>query len=103
APGTSLVGIDYLALGDSFSSGEGAQKYEIGTDESENLCHLSRVSFPYVIAQKLNFSNFHSIACSGARSVNLSGGSGFSESKLVIDRDNQYERVPSNNALPGWL
>ena len=80
APGTTLKGMDYLALGDSFSSGEGAHNYEIGTDEhSFNMCHLSKNSYPYVIAEKLQLNSFHSVACSGAISYNVIGGSGVSD------------------------
>ncbi len=103
APGTSLAGMDYLALGDSFSSGEGAQKYEIGTDEKFNLCHLSQVSFPYIIAKKLSLNSFHSEACSGARTLNLIGGSGVDDKGIRIDRDNQYKDKPLDNSLGEWI
>jgi hypothetical protein len=91
----------YLALGDSFSSGEGDLQggdwYEPGTDEQgnkdtfeeRNLCHLSRRSYPYLVAKKLGYLGgtldtptsaedtdfFHSIACSGAVIHNVIGGS----------------------------
>lgn len=103
APGTSLAGMDYLALGDSFSSGEGAQKYEIGTDEKENLCHLSRVSFPYIISQKLSLNSFHSVACSGANTLNLNGGTGLSKDASNKNRDNQYNDRPLKNSLGDWI
>lgn len=61
----------YLALGDSFSSGEGAFEYEQGTDEDDphNLCHLSKKSYPYLAANVLGLGEgqFHSVACSGAK------------------------------------
>lgn len=64
--------VSYLALGDSFSSGEGAldvSDYELGTDESENKCHLSKKSYPYLVAGTLGIGNddFHSVACSGSK------------------------------------
>lgn len=99
APNTYLTGMDYLAMGDSYSSGEGAQKYEIGTDEHNpdylNLCHLSRVSYPYLIAKQIQANNFHSVACSGAKTLNIQGGK----------EDNQYnpDKKPQNNALGDWL
>jgi hypothetical protein len=90
----------YLAFGDSFSSGEGDTEggtwYEPGTDEQgnkdtfegRNLCHLSRRSYPYLIAKELGFLSgtedeptspddsglFHSVACIGAVIHNVIGG-----------------------------
>lgn len=58
--------IDYLALGDSFISGEGAFSYQAGTDKKGNDCHLSLVSYPYLIGRDLSYTSYHSIACSGA-------------------------------------
>ena len=59
--------IDYLALGDSYSSGEGAFDYLDGTDTSKNSCHLSSHSYPLLLTHDL-FTNAggHSVACSGA-------------------------------------
>ena len=62
----------YLALGDSFSSGEGAYVYRSPTDfyiddSTYNLCHQSKNSYPYLIQQSQNFDWFNSVACSGAR------------------------------------
>lgn len=92
----------YLAMGDSFSSGEGdlfgGTWYEPGTDEQgnkdtfegRNLCHLSRRSYPYLIAKELGLLSgdasepttpsdsglFHSVACSGAIVNNIIGKDG---------------------------
>lgn len=57
---------DYLAMGDSYISGEGAYSYRAGTDTSTNHCHQSLVSYPYLIGAELNLNNYHSVACSGA-------------------------------------
>lgn len=62
----------YLAMGDSFSSGEGAYVYRSPTDffiddNTYNLCHQSKNSYPYLIQQSQNFDWFNSVACSGAR------------------------------------
>lgn len=70
----------YLALGDSFSSGEGAHDYEAYTDIPENRCHLSKQSYPYVLARSAGFNDFHSVACSGAKT------------RDVIDNSNEYNR-----------
>lgn len=77
--------IAYLALGDSFSSGEGnlntsGSGYRWGTDENgskttpREKCHLSEVSYPFLLANKMKYGsyaiddsmNWSSIACSGA-------------------------------------
>lgn len=108
----------YLAMGDSFSSGEGDLQggdwYEPGTDEQgnketfegRNLCHLSRRSYPYLMAVQLGYMAtntttppgdglFHSVACSGAVIHNITGtekgpflGEGYSNN--FEGRDNQY-------------
>ena len=56
-----------MALGDSYTSGEGAYDYRNGTDTSTNQCHSSVAAYPELITQAL-FSNAggHSVACSGA-------------------------------------
>jgi hypothetical protein len=58
--------IEYLALGDSYIVGEGAFDYQGGTDTSDNKCHLSLVAYPYLIGHDLNYDSYHSVACSGA-------------------------------------
>lgn len=58
--------LDYLALGDSYISGEGAFDYFPGTDEPNNTCHLSALSYPFLIGRDLNYNSYHSVACSGA-------------------------------------
>lgn len=69
---------DYLALGDSYISGEGVYNYQLGTDTDNNGCHLSLDSYPLLIGQSLNFNSYHSIACSGA------------ETKDITDISNTY-------------
>ena len=66
----------YVALGDSFSAGEGACEpetnkpanceYMKGTDTSSDQCHRSRNSYPYLLKQELYNWNFKFWACSGA-------------------------------------
>ena len=59
--------IDYLGMGDSYTSGEGAFDYTSGTDLPDNMCHLSIRSYPFLLTNDL-FSSLggHSVACSGA-------------------------------------
>lgn len=117
----------YLAMGDSYSSGEGDTEggvwYEQGTDEQgdkttfagRNLCHLSRRSYPYLMAIELGYlSNnvdspkpdglFHSVACSGAKIHNIIGAVGEKQDNGGPDSfaitDNQYRYVQGE--LESW-
>ncbi len=121
----------YLAMGDSFSSGEGDTQggtwYEPGTDEQgdkstfagRNLCHLSRRSYPYLIAKQLDYLDgvstepvtpspnglFHSVACSGAKIHNVIGAVGEKQDNgAAVDfaiTDNQY-RFDFISSLANW-
>lgn len=68
---TSLI--NYLGLGDSYTSGEGAYNYLAGTDTTDNTCHLSIHSYPLRLKRSL-FSSLggQSVACSGARLNDIS-------------------------------
>ncbi|HEX5744545.1 MAG TPA: SGNH/GDSL hydrolase family protein, partial [Candidatus Saccharimonadales bacterium] len=61
---TSLA--DYIGLGDSYTSGEGAFDYLLGTDTPDNTCHLAVNSYPLLLARDLFGAGGHSAACSGA-------------------------------------
>lgn len=65
--GKTIDSQDYLALGDSFTSGEGAYNYFPETDTAENMCHLSKQSYPYLIGPRLGLNSYNSVACSGAK------------------------------------
>jgi lysophospholipase L1-like esterase len=83
-------GIEYLTLGDSYISGEGAFQYKDGTDTSNNKCHLSNHSYPYLLGQALNLTSYNSVACSGARTQD------------IIDTSDSYggqilQKVPRKN------
>lgn len=59
--------LDYLALGDSFTSGEGAGSYSSETDTENNHCHLSTFSYPLLLSSDIfTKAGSHSVACSGA-------------------------------------
>lgn len=59
---------EYVAMGDSFQSGEGAYSYIPGTDKRANRCHRSAKAYPRRLTdsgsvdQELTF-----VACSGAK------------------------------------
>jgi len=72
--------IDYLALGDSYSSGEGESDdkyYLAGTNDEYEKCHVSSRSYPFVIADLLsiNPARVKSVACSGATTEDVVGNS----------------------------
>ncbi len=65
---------NYVAIGDSFSSGEGNPPFEAGT---ENGCHRSSSAYPRLLESStyLNLTNF--AACAGAQTIDIDGeGSG---------------------------
>lgn len=55
----------YLAIGDSFVSGEGELDDSFYVGGATNRCHVSLRSYPYLIAGSWNLSA-HNAACSGA-------------------------------------
>lgn len=75
ASGQNPQEFPYLALGDSFASGEGARDYRPGTDVIKplNKCHLSVNSYPYLLGERLNLNRYESIACSGAKIKDVNG------------------------------
>ncbi|HEY1085723.1 MAG TPA: SGNH/GDSL hydrolase family protein [Candidatus Saccharimonadales bacterium] len=72
----------YVALGDSFSSGEGNPPFEYGTDQggtNENRCHRSSKAYPRLLQNdpSLDLGSTAFVACSGATTASvLYGGSG---------------------------
>lgn len=87
---------DYLALGDSYISGEGAYNYQPGTDTDNNGCHLSLDSYPLLLGKYLNFNSYRSIACSGATTGDLIDSSGDYQGQ-------QKNKVPQKRLLPEEL
>jgi lysophospholipase L1-like esterase len=70
--------LDYLALGDSFSSGEGEtsdSEYLPGTNEEFEKCHVSARSYPFLVAQMSGIDPLYmrSVACSGAVTKDIIG------------------------------
>ncbi|MFZ1812518.1 MAG: SGNH/GDSL hydrolase family protein, partial [Candidatus Saccharimonadales bacterium] len=118
ASGKDYHALEYLAFGDSYSSGEGeydgAHNYVKGTDGdgkdvaeydtgiagypyATEKCHVSIRSYPYLLAQKATLSQsvFRSVACSGSIMndvINIIGGN-------VTQRYNgRYEQFKSISA-----
>jgi lysophospholipase L1-like esterase len=62
--------IRFVALGDSYISGEGAEVFYEGTNEPENRCRRAPTSYPYLIGRFIGVTPV-SAACSGARTYNV--------------------------------
>jgi len=74
--------LNYVAMGDSFSSGEGNTPFISGTDISgTNTCHRSSAAYSEQLEKagtsNLNLTNF--VACSGATTTNVQQGGQFSD------------------------
>lgn len=70
APEADSDAIAYVALGDSFSSGEGAPPYEAGSDS----CYVSPLAWPRrLYADVTGFVSVDPVACAGARTEHLTG------------------------------
>lgn len=105
--------VRYVALGDSFSSGEGAGTYAAGTDTRANRCHRSTAAYPELFTQafgKLPDQNGRTAslqfwACSGARTGNIlkrSQGKAKAEgpqiSRMTTDTDLVTVTIGGNDA-----
>lgn len=92
---------DYIALGDSFASGEGAYDYRPETDiKNQNTCHLSRASYPFLLT---GVTANNSVACSGAKikdiiNANYHEGEAQAKGKNASWNDSDI----LSNYLPGY-
>lgn len=105
APGESETGIEYLGMGDSFAAGQGAFNYIEGTDTTNNVCHLSSKSYPFLISASL-FASGHTVACSGAVTWDILANSDEYKGQVKDDtRKKDRQNVDSilSNFTPGYL
>jgi hypothetical protein len=105
AAGNDAESFGYLALGDSYASGEGAHSYKIGTDTNINTCHLSLLSYPYLVSDALDYYDYESVACSGAVIDDVLNESA-EYTGQVNDDVKRENRDPDNildNFLPGYI
>lgn len=73
---------NYVALGDSISSGEGNEPYLPGSDiAGHNECHRSAQAFPNLVAKALH-TNVKLMACSGATVLDVQSGTWNESSQL---------------------
>nr|WP_225224452.1 nidogen-like domain-containing protein [Cellulomonas sp. JH27-2] len=84
---SGIVADTYVAMGDSFQSGEGAFGYFVGTDSPEyNLCHRAPSAYPQLlVSDGVVRLNLDYRACSGAVISNVLNG--------------QWNEEPQINAL----
>lgn len=74
----SSTSVSYLALGDSFTSGEGEtsdEQYVALTNAPYAKCHTSSRSYPFLVGRQLAISEalVKNVACSGAQIDDISG------------------------------
>lgn len=118
AGGYSNKKMDYLALGDSFTSGEGETKDEYylnGTNEEYEKCHVSINSYPFVVSDLMGIdvSNMANVACSGAVTSDVIGkdteyfGQGTRLGKKFLNLNDSEATVAKTDArysfLPGRI
>lgn len=113
APGASIISLtDYIGLGDSFTSGEGAFNYLNGTDTGDNMCHLSRNSYPLLLTHDVfSARGGHSVACSGAviNDVGNTGGNYRGQVRGVASLQQLQQSAPlqletiESNFMPGYV
>ena len=63
----------YVAMGDSFSSGEGNPPFVPGTDTNSDTCHRSSAAYPQLLQNVLNLGATAFVACSGATTGAIMG------------------------------
>jgi lysophospholipase L1-like esterase len=81
-----------IAIGDSYSSGEGAGNYEPDSNRHNDTCHRSPAAWPQRLAEDFELVTLPSLACSGARIRDvLTGRDGHEPER----RRSQIERIPS--------
>lgn len=87
----------YVAIGDSFTSGEGEVDDSFYIRGAANRCHVSTRSYPYLLAVAWNVPG-HSAACSGA-TVASARGEGLSTNQT--DQLTELESHPSKIVTVG--
>jgi lysophospholipase L1-like esterase len=116
--------LDYLAMGDSFSSGEGdteAANYLPGTNDKYEKCHVSQRSYPFHVAAffQIEPQYVRSVACSGATMDDVVGsenryrgqrerlgqdGRNLSVDQLILNKDESvYKFIPGRIHQAGFV
>lgn len=83
-----------VALGDSYSSGEGVGQYDAATDTRRNSCHRSAYAWPLLVADRLRLQS-DSLACSGAKTPEvLTSGARTDELERSVSQISRIDRRP---------
>jgi hypothetical protein len=104
--GAQQTQLQYVALGDSFTSGEGETHdiyYRELTNTGVHTCHTSIRSYPYLIAGAWSRS-VQSIACSGARSLDIVSSQGYqgqNERLHVVEDAEAWKQQAYQGFVPG--
>jgi hypothetical protein len=91
-------------MGDSYISGEGVFDYREGTDTQNDHCHLSELSYPFILGKQA-FNSYNSVACSGAVTGDVTGSS-LTYRGQVKDKIEEQDRKKApllSNFLPGYI
>jgi lysophospholipase L1-like esterase len=87
-----------VALGDSYSSGEGAGHYDPSTDRDVNSCHRSEAAWPQRLAARMRLTALPSLACSGAVTRDVTDGR--TDPRAEAERKkSQIGRIPANASV----
>jgi hypothetical protein len=73
AAAATIPATGYTALGDSYSSGEGAAQYLAGSDVAGDQCHRSALAYPSLLDASKQLGTLTFVACSGAVTSDLVG------------------------------
>lgn len=106
-PTSTVVGAsEYVALGDSYQSGEGAHSYYPTTDQASNYCHRSQVAYPELLASTpiVAAGALKFWACSGSLIGDLSVGSvkttqPYDDPQRSTSESNPSDSNPGTSAL----
>jgi lysophospholipase L1-like esterase len=105
AAGSTFRLEDYLAMGDSYASGEGTFAYIDGTDTDLNKCHQSLDAYSFLMEPSLGSTQ--SVACAGAVMGNIKRFSDHKMNQLLGVKDSDISKADADQAIashtPGFV
>jgi UDP-N-acetylmuramoyl-L-alanyl-D-glutamate--2,6-diaminopimelate ligase len=111
-PGYEVPRLKYVALGDSFSSGEGETHdsfYQVRTNDAPDHCHVSVRSYAFIVSAHMNipYGGMRNVACAGAKIQDVIGRDEFYEGQGRRLRGDVGKMTKLESALdlfvPGWV
>lgn len=89
-----------VAMGDSFSSGEGNPLFEVGTNQDGvNECHRSFQAYPRLLQADLDFESTAFVACSGATTNDILGIAEDDDPKGKWNEPTQIDALTSSTEI----